>query len=510
MPDQGGLGPVSVVLEDILSCPSLPTLPAVAVEVIELTQNADVSMDDLARTIQNDQALAAKILRTVNSSFYGLSKPVSSINQAIVLLGLSTVKSLALGFSLVQAQDGGDESSGFDHAAYWRRGLFTAVSAQRIAEEAKASYADEAFLGGLLQDIGQMAMFTALGDRYVHVLERCEGDHNALAAFELQAFEVQHTEVGAMLARRWKLPDALVVPVRYHERPTAAPPEHAGLVRCVALGNLAHDVLTDADPGPAMMRFTQQALKWFGFKPNQVEEMLKTIASDTAELSGLFQLNTGEAPQADQILEQANARLIELTRAAPVSSADGELASLLLDGDRVDPISGALRAELYVRALRENFARASTGGDAMSVVKVRIDSLEGTIARYGEEAGDLVLVGTTALLRKHFEPLGGTVCRLGLDTFGIVIGGTGRLASVRAAAEFRADLQRVSHTWNRDNPGEPMDVLVSVGTAFMDSSEGCTFSRLEQLEMAASKALKAAADAGGNSVRTFIPASKAA
>ena len=93
------------VLEEILSCPNLPSLPAVALRVIELTSNVNVSLKELAETIQNDQGLATKILKTVNSSFYGLRQRCSTIDKAIVMLGLSPVKSLALGFSLVESID---------------------------------------------------------------------------------------------------------------------------------------------------------------------------------------------------------------------------------------------------------------------------------------------------------------------------------------------------------------------------------------------------------------------
>jgi len=115
------------IIEEILSCSSLPSLPAVALRVVELTSNVDVKLPELATTIQNDQGLASKVLRTVNSSFYGLPNRCASINKALVLLGLGPVKSLALSFSLIGSI--GDQDDGFDYQNYWRRGLFTAVSA---------------------------------------------------------------------------------------------------------------------------------------------------------------------------------------------------------------------------------------------------------------------------------------------------------------------------------------------------------------------------------------------
>ena len=93
-------------LERVLSCPRLPTLPAVAIQVLELSSDADVRLSDLAYVIQNDQALASKVLRTVNSSDYGLSTPRPTISRAIAYLGLNTVRTLALSFTLVETIDG--------------------------------------------------------------------------------------------------------------------------------------------------------------------------------------------------------------------------------------------------------------------------------------------------------------------------------------------------------------------------------------------------------------------
>ena len=108
------------LLDDILNCPSLPSLPAVAIRVLELTSDPDVRMDELAKEIQFDQGIAAKILRTVNSSFYGLRKRCSSIEHALVMLGLNPVKSLVLGFSLVSSVKG-EEGDEFDYLGYWER-----------------------------------------------------------------------------------------------------------------------------------------------------------------------------------------------------------------------------------------------------------------------------------------------------------------------------------------------------------------------------------------------------
>ena len=171
------------LLDKVLSCKKLPSLPAIALKVIELTQDERVPVKMIGDTIANDQALSLKVLKTVNSSFYGLRKPCSSINQAIVMLGLSAVKTLALGFSLVSSL-AKDKAAGFDYDAYWRRALTTGVAAKIIAGEARCGSDEEAFLGGLLQDVGMIALYQALGEEYAKLLVEAGTDHRRVARLE--------------------------------------------------------------------------------------------------------------------------------------------------------------------------------------------------------------------------------------------------------------------------------------------------------------------------------------
>src|SRR3982750_3745539 len=112
------------LVQRVKQCPTLPTLPAVAVQVLELAQNPDVDIAQIAKIISKDPALSLKILRTVNSSFYGRSNPVSTISHALVFLGLQSVKTLVLGFSLVTNLTK-NKSKGFKHITYWRRSVYS-------------------------------------------------------------------------------------------------------------------------------------------------------------------------------------------------------------------------------------------------------------------------------------------------------------------------------------------------------------------------------------------------
>src|SRR4051812_32949582 len=145
------------LLQRIKQCPNLPSLPAIAVQVLELAQQAGVDIAEIARIISKDPALSSKILRTVNSSFYGRSQNVSTISHALVILGLQSVKTLVLGFSLV-TNLANNKSKGFKHVSYWRRSIYAATAARSLAAKLGLVQAEEAFLATLLMDIGMMVL----------------------------------------------------------------------------------------------------------------------------------------------------------------------------------------------------------------------------------------------------------------------------------------------------------------------------------------------------------------
>lgn len=478
------------LLEEILSCPSLPTLPAVALRVIELTASDDVSMKELAATIENDQALAAKVLRTVNSSFYGLRTRCATISKALVMLGLGPVKTLALGFSLVSSL--GEQDPKFDYVSYWRRGLYSAVSAKLFAEAARQKCGEGAFLGGLLQDVGVMALYRALGQRYLEVMALAGGDHRKLVRFELNELEVQHPDIGAMMAERWKLPGELVLPVKYHERPTAAPKECTELVRLVGLGNLAHDVLSDHDPSPSLRRLYQRAEQWFGMPATTVDGLLRRIAEAAKELSTLFKLDTGAAADAEAILAKASGQLLEVSK-------NGGKDSQLHDGLQHDPLTGAVSRHGFDIALREAFRASIENSEPMGLLELTIDDFKAIRLAAVNEA-DEALIGVTALLKKHFEPWGGVVCRVSDEVFAIPLSGVTKQGVARACEEFRADLARASSVWLKGRIPGRTALTVSIGVA-LHEPECSAFQCVEHLLTAATKGLQASRASGGNTVR---------
>jgi two-component system, cell cycle response regulator len=499
----------SELLQNILNCSNLPTLPAVAVRVLELTADPDVRMDELASTIQADQALSAKILRTVNSSFFGLRKRCTSIDKALVLLGLGPVKSLVLGFSLVMAV-GKDNDAGFDYVSYWRRGLETAVSGKLVADGCGFTCGDESFLSGLFQDIGMVAMFRALGARYGEVVAGVK-DHSDLARAEIDAFETDHAEIGAILAASWKLPSELVVPLKFHDRPTACPTDYSKTARCVALGNLVHAVLIAEEPTEPLRELYKRGEQWLGLKEEAIDELVKEAAKAARELGSLFELDTSSMPNPTDVLARADRQMIKMTREKQFDSyAIRELSGVITGDMGRDPLTGVMDRDAFGQAVRTAHPVATSGQIDLSIAQFAIDGLKSMLEAHSQEAQDEVVLGTTIMLQRAFEPMGGIVARVNDTDFAVVLPRTGRRGAGNTAQAVCDQFLASVRQWLPNINDADRLVRINAGVAYIDADTRGVFVSPELLVEAASRAVQAARGAGGGVVRVFVPRAKAA
>lgn len=478
-------------IEEILSCETLPSLPATAVRVLELSQDPDCTVNELAETIRFDQGLSAKILKTVNSSFYGLRTKCGTIDKALVVLGMRELRNLALGFSLVPAMEAA-YTEGFDPVDYWRRGIYTAVAAKIVAHRVARQVADEAFLGGLLQDIGIMAMLQALGQPYEQVLKATVDDHRRLAAAELHAFDMQHPEVGALLARKWQLPDELSVPIRFHERPTAAPSELKEVVSCVSFGNSIHQCLTYDNKAACFDRLYEQGQRFFNLDRPACDDILKQTANAAKEVSRLFELDTGAAVDTDTLLERAQ----EIQNTEREKSQDYErltVSAVVRDGDLVDPITGAMTRLAFERHLEKAYEQGQGDQSPVCVAIIRMDNFATLIENEGLEAGDLAAIDATESLREACKAL--QDARIGrFDDATTIILTTSTLATLVSTIT----------AWRAAFKG-PRRLTTSVGLTGCHGAAYGIFTKPRQILAIAYKALEAAEQAGGNTLRTFEP-----
>lgn len=487
-------------IEQVLNCPNLPSLPTVAVDVIALTGKRNVNVNEIARVVQNDQALAVKILRTVNSSYYGLTKPCPTITRALTYLGLSTVKSLVLGFSLV---DTTRENHGFSLEDYWRRAVYGGAAARRIAMTTSCGDPEEIFIAGLMQDIGMPALHATMGAGYSSLLEQTGESHDKLAAAELAAVGFNHCQVGARLGEKWRLPDEIVAAIKYHHAPDSAT-AHQEFVRCVALGVHAAATLSVSNPGPALARLRSLASRWFGLDDDQTDSLLAQISEDAKDIARLFRVKTGEAPDINQILAQAEEATLRhqfdvQRESETLRQTNSDLARMAL----TDGLTGAGNRNFFDTELHRLFAQSRANGSPLAVIMVDADKFKSLNDTYGHQVGDAVLIEIAWRMKSTATNDGALVCRYGGEEFVILLPNADRRTAAQLAESVRCAIAGSAVTLRAPGPVPSVPVTVSLGVCVFDPSATSRITTPELVVQAADKALYAAKTGGRNCVRIF-------
>ncbi|MCB0335696.1 MAG: HDOD domain-containing protein [Bdellovibrionales bacterium] len=195
----------------------MPTFPASAHRVIELTNDINCAPRDLVDVIEHDPILTLKVLKLVNSSFFSLAQEVTSVQHAVVYLGINTIKNLALSVATIGALPS-TNSLGFDMTAFWVHSLLTAALARQIIEKKTTDEVllSNSFVGGLLHDIGKIVFLQFLSADYGRCCELAAKEGRSVVALEQEIIGVSHAELGALVAERWQLPASLVAGIRVH------------------------------------------------------------------------------------------------------------------------------------------------------------------------------------------------------------------------------------------------------------------------------------------------------
>ncbi len=217
-------GDQQVIEAAIREVSHIATLPEITVKIIELVENPTSTAQDLHNIISNDPALCSRILKVVNSSFYGLPGQIGSINRAIVLLGLNAVKNIAISASLAKLFRGGELCSRFSARDLWQHSIATATSAKLLADELNIGIPDEAFLAGLIHDIGLMVEMQVDREKLVEVINALEIDPegapaNDMMALETKIFGANHQQFGKALCEKWKFPSVFANVTGFHHNP---------------------------------------------------------------------------------------------------------------------------------------------------------------------------------------------------------------------------------------------------------------------------------------------------
>lgn len=280
-----------VVQSAISEISHIATLPEITMKIIKLVEDPNSTAQDLNKVITNDPALGARILKVVNSAFYGLPGQIGSINRAIVLLGLNAVKNIAIAASLAKLFRGGQISPNFSSRDLWMHSIAVGTGTRLLAEKAGLGLPDEAFLAGLIHDLGIMVEIQSRRAKFVEAIALADANPGmTLKQAETQAIGAHHEEFGAALCKLWKFPSSFAYVTGFHHRPLEVAPQNRTLTSLVHIADI---ISADLEKGFSRDLETREVnpalLEQLNITAAQVQEVAQALPDAMEEAINLLQ-----------------------------------------------------------------------------------------------------------------------------------------------------------------------------------------------------------------------------
>jgi putative nucleotidyltransferase with HDIG domain len=276
-------------LQDVVDkLDDMPALPTVVARLTRLIADPKATASDINAVLSSDPGLVTKILKQVNSSFYGFSRRIATITNAVVILGFNQVRNLALSAFIFDAF-GKQGGSPFDVNGFWRHSIGTAFLASRLAGEIDPRLEEDAFICGLLHDLGKFIMARNAAPHMLTVLETVREKDILFGQAEMLRLAYNHAVLGAHAMERWNLPESLCEVVRWHHSPLKAP-EAARSLACVTnMADIVARAMLIGNAGDRRVPLLAEGV-WdsVGVGMERLGEIMRKVADDYSKSDAFF------------------------------------------------------------------------------------------------------------------------------------------------------------------------------------------------------------------------------
>ena len=427
----------------------MPTSPTLAARILELIDDPNAGASDFAAAIRVDGALSARLLKTANSAHYAQRIPVTTVERAVTVLGIRSVKSASLGFQLVGHLDklGG---APFDMRTFWQHSLLRACVMRAIAKRLIPDREEEAFLIGLLQDCGIPLLVQVLGCGYATLYRSRHLSPTAFHRVEKESFPHTHVEAVRVMAAEWRLPEVIASPLcNHHRRPKPAQdPDETDRLTTISYFVGALGFASDMTVDPEEKELAGFRASVLGLDDEAWQRVLSRASDEYQRAGILFGDQLPESLDVTDLLSEANRQLCKVAGDADTRLLDieAERESVRREQQRLegalreyreraalDPLTNILNrgaiTEVTRRAIEENL----DSGAAIGMIFADLDDFKKLNDTHGHGVGDRVLKATAGLLTREVGQVG-SVGRYGGEEFVAVLRGVTPDAT-RAIAE---------------------------------------------------------------------------
>lgn len=310
---QNALNGEETLLERIVRNPRIPSPPTLALQVLQKTGQEDCTAQEISELLAHDPGLCAKILKTLNSAVLGHSRPVTSVQKAVAILGNRPLRSLVLGLTLPVMQTGVEADAGLRR--FWKKSIAGAVLARELALRCRLATPDDEMAACLLRDLGMILLRQTFQDAYApvwfgaaEVADQCRWERRHLG--------IDHAEIGAALLERWRLPLEIVEPIRFHHAPQDMP----SVVRELSERALLLDFVTRLTEMDEPARYSanvegilESARNYYGLERAELEDFLAAVQPKIEEFSRILGVDIGVCPDFGELLASGCEEMVRLS-----------------------------------------------------------------------------------------------------------------------------------------------------------------------------------------------------
>ncbi|MGB7343823.1 MAG: GGDEF domain-containing protein [Pirellulaceae bacterium] len=439
------------ILETILRNPSIPSPPTVAARILELVAQPETKMDELAEVLGADPKVSARIIAYCNSPVVGSRREIASLSQAVVILGMRTVRLISLSFSILDTRD----DKGFDYESFWRRSLATAIAAQLVAERSNGN-PGESFLQGLVLSVGEIGLANAFPVKYSDLV----GSENRMVniADETSAFGLNRYDVGARLLEKWNFPTRMVNLLNEFD-----PRDLDHRTKPFRLAQLLAELLIGKNILPRQIdEVGELAKKWFEIDAIDFARLYEQMAMQWKSYEALFQFESVPFESLSDLESQAKQLLI--------ASAIGMENQILAANDELRELKESSQIDVLTKLKNRQAYESEVPGvvdyhrrqlKSFGILVIDIDHFKSINDTYGHAAGDIVLQQVGECLKQNCRKYD-TVYRYGGEEFVALIVDCNAPAIEAIANRFRTAIEALRIEFEQVS----LQVTVSVGVCW--------------------------------------------